>query len=350
MDLPKEMDSRFQQYTRLLIRRRRLFYLAIGLPLIFTILFTTISPPSFEAISRLLPTSEASSMGVVGILTGLFGSGGASYQDGAPGSFLYNDILQSRTVIESVLNEEIEFIDRKGKKHRGTIRELVGYGFGTEGVENFRGSNSVRMDLENGVITINSKAKDPNLVAIVVNTWVSKLDDFNKNVRITQAGENVSYLEYRLAESKKELDWMSDSLVTFLSSNRGYPSSTNPRIESIVRELNNQRDVKEQVYQLLSEEYEMAKLNKQKTTPVISILDKAVPPTKEAGPKRIPVFIFSFSFAMVILIISLTILESSDPTPSEMPVSWREIKDSLAVDSRALRNIFRRKIERKHTG
>ena len=343
MDISREMNSRFAQYSRLLLRRRRLFYLVVGLPLLFSILFTAIAPPSFKAVAQLLPTSDTSNMGVVGILTGLFGSRGAASSDGAPSSFLYKDILNSQTVIESVLDDSVEYVDRKGKRRAGRMRKLIDCGSGTKGVEDFRRSNSVKMDLENGVITISTTAEDPQLAALVANTWIDKLDDFNRNIRVTQASENLKYLEKRLAQSKAELEQSRDSLVAFLSANRSYPASTNPRVENIVRDLTKQRDVKEQIYQLLSQEYEMARLTKQKTTPVVSILDRAMPPNEKAGPKRTTVFLFSFAFALVIFIIALAILEASDPTPSDMPVEWREIKAAFAADLRAVGSIFRGK-------
>ncbi|HHS49949.1 MAG TPA: hypothetical protein ENN07_02420 [candidate division Zixibacteria bacterium] len=343
MALPEEMNSRFSHYLRLLIRRRRLFYLAIGLPLLFTILFTTIASPTYKATGKLLPTSDASQMGVIGILTGFFGSRGTPAVDGAPSSFLYVDILYSRSVVESVLEHEVEFIDKRGRTQKGKLRELLEYSYGTKGFEDFLGNNSAKSNFENGVITLTSIAKDPNLAAILLNTWIEKLDEFNRSVRITQASENLKYLEQRLEDSKEELDIARDSLVEFLEANRGYPRAATPRVEAEVRRLTAKREMKEQVYQLLMQEQEVAALNKQKTTPVVSVLDSASPPTEKDGPKRIPVFLVSLIFAFVVLLLSLSILEANDPTPQTPVVSWNELISALRADGRALANVLRRK-------
>ncbi len=343
MSLPNEMNSRFAQYSRLLLRRRRLFYLAVGLPLLFTIVFTSIATPSYKAIGKLLPSSDASDMGVIGILTGFFGSRGTVSQEGAPSSFLYIDILKSSTVIESVFKKEVEYIDRKGRTVKGNLRELANYSKGTKGFEEFQKNNSAKMDLENGVITITTTANDPVLAALILNTWIEKLDEFNQNVRISQAGENLKYLEKRLEDSRAELAAANDSLIQFLANNRGYPNATNPKVEAEVRRLTNERSLKEQINELLAQEYEMALLTKRKNTPVVSVLDYASPPTEKAGPKRVPVFMLSFAFAILILFLILFILEANDPTPATTRIDLDELKSAYHQDLQDLKDFLRRK-------
>ncbi|RKZ30847.1 hypothetical protein DRQ36_04075 [bacterium] len=340
-ELASEINSRFNQYSRLLLRRRRLFYAAIGLPLLFTILFTSLATPSYKAVGRLLPTSDVGNMGVIGILTGLFGSRGTQSIDGAPSSFLYVDILKSRTVVENVLNAEYTFYHR-GKSVSGDLYKVMHWPRDGRAIESFLNISSAKMDLETGVITITAKAYNPVLAAQIVNNWIRQLDSFNRNVRITQAGENLEYLEKRLTEAKAELDAVSDTLVEYLNANRGYPEAATPEVTSMVRRLENQRDIKETVYQLLSQEYEMAKLTKRKTTPVVSVMDTAVPPAEKAGPKRIPVFAISLFFASIILAVSLAILEASDDTPKDLVVRWFDVKTALKDDLYDLASIFRR--------
>ncbi|MCK5833277.1 hypothetical protein KAH81_06355 [bacterium] len=343
MAMHQEIGSRFSQYSRLLLRRRRLFYLVVVLPLIFTIVFTEIATPTFEAQGKLLPSSDSSNMGVIGILTGFFGSQGTQSQDGAPSSFLYVDILRSRAVIDKVIEEEVRFQDGHNKWREGKLRELLGYKRGSLGVEDFLNSSNAKSDLENGIITLRVQAKDPYLAALLLNTWIEKLDEFNKHVRITQAGESIKYLEKRLVESNATLQAASDSLINFLEDNRGYPNASTPKVEASVRRLTNDRDIKEQVNSLLIQEYEMANLTKQKTTPVVSVLDYAKPPDEKAGPKRIPVFMASLIFALLILFLALSILEAKDPTPSDQFVYRDEVKAAIKMDWRDLKGIFRRK-------
>jgi len=341
IDIGYEIGLRFKRYSRVILRRRRLFYAVILFPLLFTILFTTIMPPSYKAFGRLLPTGDASGVGMLGFLTGFFGSSGGITSEGLPSSFLYADILKSRTVIEGVLKHEYEYY-RGNKFIQGDLYDLKNWPRNNKAVENFRKSSGIKMDLETGLITINAKAREPELAAQIINVWIDNLDHFNREVRVTNARENLEYLEKRVEESRIELEAIKDTLVEFLSQNRGYNEVSSPEVENKIRMMENRRTIKERLYGVLLEEQEMARLSKQKTTPVISVLDTAVPPAEKDSPKRIPVFLLSLVITLIIAGIILLILEVKEPTSFEEWIKWNEIKSALIEDMRDFKNLFRK--------
>ncbi len=341
-DLRQEMNSRFNQYLRLLVRRRRIFYLTVGLPLIFSIVFVAVARPSYKAVGRILPTSDSANIGVMGFLSGLLGQQGMSSVDGVPSSFLYVDILNSRTVLGNVMSAEYTY-NKRGKHVKADLYSIFKLPRTVESIEDFREKVSAKMNLENGMIKVTATAPKPELASQIVNVWLRELGNFNQNIRVTQAGENLKYIEERLERARAEHQVISDSLVEFLNANRGYPDAATPEVKAEVDRLESNVNIKDQVRILLSEQYEMARLTKQKTTPVVSILDTAIPPSEKDGPNRIPIFIISLAFCCVVMVISLTILEARSPTPVDMPVTWAEIRGALKKDWRLIVSVFRRR-------
>lgn len=342
MPLAKEISYRFHLYSRFMLRWRRLFYTAIIAPLIFTLIFTTIAPPKYKAEGMLLPSSEMSNLGMISFLAGMMRSQSWSSSEGVPGSMLYSDILNSRTVIEKVLSSQYSFKKRK-KTISGDLYKILKLPHNETAVENFREMVSTKMNLENGLIKLSVKAKHPELASQIINNWILALDDFNKNIRKTQATENLIYLEKRLEESRKELDSVTDSLLYFLNMNRGYPDLSNPQTRYEGKRLEMLRTNKETVVQLLTQEYEMARLTKQKTTPIVSVLDTAIPPSKKASPKRTSVFMISMIFSLIVLSLILSVLESKNPTSPNEPLSFSEIKSALTRDFDDFWGFFRRR-------
>ena len=344
MSIAKEIRERYIQYSNIVLRRRRLFYAAILAPLVFTLIFTAMMPPSYVADGVILPTIDSSQMGFVGVISGLFGRSTPSGSDGAPSSFLYVDILKSDTIIKSVLTQKISYNDGD-EEVSGTVAELLGFPSRNAAIEDFLDRAKARMNPENGIINISFTASHPELAAAVVNTWIEKLDKFNREVRVTQADQSVEYLEERLATVRRELEEVSDSLVEYLRANRGYPQVSSPEVGKNVRMLENRRDIKESMYELLKNQYEMARLNQQKETPVVSVLDPGIPVYEKAGPQRIPVFLASLLFVGIILAFALIMLEADDPTTAVTPAGPKEIKAALKEDYRELTGLFRRKNE-----
>lgn len=319
-------------------------YAGVGFPLLFTLIFVSIATPSYEAKGRLLPTSDAANMGVMGVLSGIFGQGGFGSIDGAPSSFLYAEILNSNTVLTSVMETEYEFLDGS-KLIKGDLYDIFNWPREYESIEKMKEKVLSKMNLENGLITISAEAPFPELAQLIVNTWIKELDEFNKNIRITQASENLIYLNKRIDETREELEIVTDSLITYLNTNRGYPETASPIVRSRVERLELNKQVKEDIFIVLSKECEMAKLNKRKTTPVVSILDTAVLPSEKSGPKKIPVFIISLFFSFIIIGISISILEARYPTADDSVITYREIIHSLKKDWRDVVSVFRRKSE-----
>ncbi len=340
-NLREEIAHRFNLYLRIFLKRRHLFLTAVFAPLIFTILFVMLATHSYESTAVLLPSEGATDVGVLGILAGVIGKSSSTYE-GLPSSFLYVNILKSRAVMDGVLSAEYK--DPKGDEDKKKdLYGVLGLPRNNEAYEKLLERTSVKSDFETGIITLTVQAPDPRLASRIVNNFIISLDNFNKNIRLTQARKNLRYLESRLDDAYNEYQAVLDTLVQFQKANRGYPAISTPEVSARAEELEMRKRTKQEIYRLLNEEYEMTKLTEAKTTPIVSVLDSASVPVESAFPKKIPIFAVSLLFALFILYVSLFILEFKDPTSPEPQVSWDEFIGTFKDDFDSLRGVFRRK-------
>jgi uncharacterized protein involved in exopolysaccharide biosynthesis len=65
-------------------------------------------------------------------------------------------------------------------------------------------------------------------------------------------------------------------------------------------DLYRQAKIQESVYEFLTQQYEMAKIQEAKELPTVSVLDSAVPPERKSGPSRILVVVWSLFGALAL--------------------------------------------------
>lgn len=339
--IKNEIFKRFNLYLRILIRRRYIVYLAVFAPLVFTLVFTSIATSIYESEAILLPSEGSTDVGVLGILVGVLGKSGAT-SEGIPASFLYVDILKSRSILENVLSAEYEYY-KNNKLVREDLYSILNLNRNYEGYESFKDKLTVKSDFETGIITVRAMAPGPKIAHQVVNNMIIELDNFNKNIRITRAKTNLEYLEKRIKDAYIEYQAIQDTFVEFQKSNRGYPAIRNPEVQARAEKLEIRKENKRKIYQALYEEYEMARLTKAKKTPIVSVLDSASVPVEKSYPKKIPTFLLSLIFALFIAFFWIMFLEANDPTAIEKTITWPEIVYPLKTDLNKLGAIFRRK-------
>lgn len=98
-----------------------------------------------------------------------------------------------------------------------------------------------------------------------------------------------------------------------------------------VEYLRKLRDVKiqEAIFEQLSKQYELAKINETKDSSSVQIIDEAVPPTKKSKPKRSLMVLLSTAIAFMGSIVFIFFQEYFSKMSSEDAEAIREIKQSL---------------------
>jgi len=161
---------------------------------------------------------------------------------------MYVGILQSRSVADAI----IERFDLAGvykiKDSVSSVRQIL--------------QNRTFINVtDEGIVKITVEDGDPCRAAALANAYVEELDRQNKRLFIGQASSKKIFLENRLKEIEQELSGI-DNL------------------------LSRDAKIKEMLFELLTREYEIAKIEEAKSMPTIQVLDKAVVPEKKSRPKR----------------------------------------------------------------
>ncbi|HNS20095.1 MAG TPA: Wzz/FepE/Etk N-terminal domain-containing protein [Sedimentisphaerales bacterium] len=231
-------------YIQVLVKYRWTMLLVCFLAMATSGTISFLWPPSYVAKASIVPPIELSG-GKTGLSSLLGGSEGAllrSMMDTTSVADLYVGILESRTVVDAI-------IDRFDLVHVYDVNESR---YETEKALRKR----TRIDAsEEGIVTITVEDRDPNRAAAVANAYVEELDKQNKKLSVGQATSKRVFLENRLKEVEQKLS----------------------RIESIpTREA----QIQEMLYELLMRELELARIEEAKSMPTIQVLDVAQPPER----------------------------------------------------------------------
>jgi capsular polysaccharide biosynthesis protein len=162
-------------------------------------------------------------------------------------SDMYVGILRSRSVADAL----IERFDL-GKVYKvehglSAIRQIL------------RDRTSVKVGNE-GIVNITVEDGDPCRAAYMANAYAEELDRQNKRLFTGQAVSKKVFLENRLKEIELDLS----------------------RIDNL---LSRDAKIKEMLFELLTREYEIAKIEEAKSMPTIQVLDRAEPSEKKCKPK-----------------------------------------------------------------
>jgi uncharacterized protein involved in exopolysaccharide biosynthesis len=111
---------------------------------------------------------------------------------------------------------------------------------------------------DDGAVKVTVTDTDPNRCAAVANAYVEELDRQNKRLSAGEATSKRVFLENRLTEVETRLS----------------------QIDNI---LTREAKVQEMLYEMLVQQYEIAKIEEAKSMPTIQVLDEAVVPELPVG-------------------------------------------------------------------
>lgn len=108
-------------------------------------------------------------------------------------------------------------------------------------------------------------------------------------LRKTMASDHpeAQRLSQRIEETRKQLARL--EFGSSQSSAKNYlsiPFEQLPEVSLRLAELMRDLEVQEKVFELLTQQYEQAKIQERKDTPTVSVLDRAVPPDHKSRPRR----------------------------------------------------------------
>ncbi|NNG17298.1 MAG: hypothetical protein HKM89_12530 [Gemmatimonadales bacterium] len=325
--------------------------LIVGFPLaitFFAALITLILPTQYTATTSFVPEGGSEGSTLPSGLSGIASQFGISLPVGRETSpEFYSDVLYSRTIVEDVL--QTAFPDPKTAE-AGTVAtlldllEIEGDSLTDRlqaGRKDMAERTSVRVKTETGVVSLSVETPYPSLSADVANQFVTLLNRFNLETRQSNAKIRREFAEARNAQAETELREAEEDLRRFLEENRRFSGS--PQLQFQHDRLQRQVTIRQEVLTALRREYEQARIQEVNDTPVITVIDTAVPPYKKSSPHRTIIVIVVFVLASLIAIAAAFGREFVQRAKAADRQDYKQFENRWAVIKSELRRPFGRR-------
>jgi uncharacterized protein involved in exopolysaccharide biosynthesis len=312
--------------------------LFVGAVAVLAAVVAMLLPKWYTAQSTILPPTEGGdTFGLMGALIenttlsqlGLFTS--------TTPSDIYVEILRSRTLRESLIQE---FDLQRRYRRKGmdqTLKEL---------------DTHVRVATSAvGVVHVRVEDRDPRRAAEMANHLVSRLDRFNRESTNTKARRTREFLEQRLADGRVTL-WRAESTLTAYEQRNRIVASSEASVVDAMAEVMSQKlslevrrsylssfvregsaplrqveteiaamdreigklpglkqrvsrmaldaEIQRRVFTLLTAQYEDMRVQEMRDTPTLTVLDPARPPDLRSRPKRAIIVLVSTGMAALL--------------------------------------------------
>ena len=287
LDKPVSSRTDITRIPRLLFSRRgRIFWFTFAV-MIAAAVINFLAPSYYFSGGSLLPTGNQGPGAALGSLAGAIPGIELMKSDPDPtaSSQLFPDILKSdvvrKRVLDAKLPEEIASV-----VEGATIGEAMSSS-STKALKYLNSATTIRKDKTTGVISIGFEWTHPEFAQFVAAEYIRQLDAFCSSERFARLDENRVFVESRLIETESRLRAAEDSLLQYREQNRNYYMGSSPELqlehERLVRKV---AEVGE-VYSLLAQQLEMAKIDAKRKKPVVAVLDYPTVPQEKAGPRRL---------------------------------------------------------------
>lgn len=274
-----------------LVRRWRLIVMTAIVCATLTAVLLLLQRPVYTAGTSFTPETPSNSNLTSSIagLAGLAGQLGLSANISASVSpDFFAKLLHSRELLRSVLLTE--FPDPRDTGTKRPLLDLMDVrAKSTEerlqkGARRLTKLTDAEVDKSTGIVTLEVEMYSPELAAAVANRMIELLNQFNLERRQSQSHEQRRFTGDRLRGAEQELRDAERAHLRFLQTNRQYLGS--PMLEFQAEQLERAVRVKQEVFLTLTKAYEEARIAEVRDTPVLTVVDPAVPPATRTRPKR----------------------------------------------------------------
>ncbi len=274
-----------------LLRRWQILAVTVVLSGGLALGYSLLTPPTFTASTTFVPEAQ-SQRGLPAGLSGLAATLGVSIGTEASQSpRFYAEIFKSREILTRTLQTRyanqpaaaapedsitlLEVLAPGGKSHAESLNRAL---------KVLGRLISISIDNQTNIVRVSVDSHDPDLAAAVANRLVDYVNEFNAKTRQSKARMRRLFVEGRIADSEGELRGAEDQLKTFYQRNRTWDQSPELRVEE--GRLRRQVEIRQEVLLTLRREYEMARIEEVNDSPVITVIDPAVPPLEKSKPRR----------------------------------------------------------------
>lgn len=164
-------------------------------------------------------------------------------------------------------------------------------------LKSIEGKISVSVNNESGLMSIAVTAGDPRLAADLVESFVDHLSSRIREIRTKKIQERLAFIEQRFRTAKRELEAAEDQLAQFLERNQNPTTAT---LQFQRDRLQRQVSFKEQLYSEIQSQLTKTRLELQRRQPVLTVVEKPVPPLERSWPARTLIVLVSLFFGLAL--------------------------------------------------
>lgn len=274
-----------------LVRHWKLIFGTAGACALVAAVLLLLQRPVYTAETNFTPETPNTS-GLASSLVGLAGIAGqlglGDAMSGGASPEFFARLLHSREVLRATLQTEfaapgspntkrqlLDLLEIKGKNLEERLQL---------GAHRLTQATETQVDQATGIVTLSVEMHSPELAAATANRMLELLNEFNLERRQSQSHEQRRFTGDRLREAEQELRDAERAQLRFLQNNRQYEGS--PLLEFQAQQLERAVQVKQEVFLTLTKAHEEARIAEVRDTPVLTVVDPAVPPAKRSRPRR----------------------------------------------------------------
>lgn len=332
------------QFARVLVDNWRLVFLTPFLLAVASGALSYAMPKSYRAGVMFLAEREANLLAGAGALAGLAGQLGFQLGSSSGQSpRFYADLAGSREMLERLLSTEMPpsgevearmLIDWIEPPMEDSVKRVQ------RAVRRLNNAIEVVADLQTGTVRVELEAPDPIVAAAAANHLVEYFNDFNVVTRRSQAQERRGFVQERYEEVAGELGEAESAVKDFLERNRLYQDS--PELMYGYERLQRVVQLRHEVFITLAREVETARIEEVNDIPVLTVIDRAIPPVERSSPRRKLIVISVGLFSFVVMVVAAFILENvrrrlaaQDPNALALQGRWQRLRARLSPARKA---------------
>lgn len=344
----KDGEIDLVELIRILILKKRVFYLSIASFLLLGIIYIIISPKKYECSATMLPITNnaGNDLGGIASLAGLAGINlGSMLESSLLDPQLYPQIVESYPFRKELINKKFKFKEYP--------RPLTIYEYANQDsvlgffdvflkytvmlpltlVEQFKASSlrngsadsdssllyiddmqnkafaiidgaiDVSSDQRSGVVYLYVRMEEPELAAQVSSEVLYLLQKHIINFKTQQLKQKLDFIQANYLEKRSEFESSLIKLYNFRDKNRNIISE---RIDPDYQRLMDDYELSSMLYKGIAQQYEQAKLQIKEETPAFQIIEPVIVPDDSSTPKIgiiLALCVFLGFFAGLVLIL-----------------------------------------------
>jgi uncharacterized protein involved in exopolysaccharide biosynthesis len=280
----EEYEIDLVEVIKKLYRNRILISIITCVFMIIGIVYSFSVTPIYKATLTMYPAAgEGSKMG--GLMS-MASSFGMNVGGGSKETYNVEDVIKSKTIAKKIVlhkwktnkfSTPVSLLEFSGEEIKDT--SLATY----SAIKLYDNMVNIETNKETGLMKLNIESEDPLLSSEIANYLGEAVTKYVQENQGIKAKRNITHICKRLEEVSQELVNAEENVKNYKLNNRDEYS---PQAQLELARLSRVLEIKQGVFLTLSQQKELAEIEKIKKAPVINILDKAEEPLFKIKPKK----------------------------------------------------------------